>query len=82
MDPQCGDRQSRSWTGFIPRGWGATFPADDSRPSSETAKALSSICFSIAAHHVAAAQVLQPGRRGPGADVLLDAGPESAGAAA
>lgn len=58
-----------------------TFPADDSGPSSVTAKALSSICFSIAAHYVAAAPVLQPGRRGPGADVLLDARPESAGTA-
>lgn len=59
-----------------------TFPAEDSEPSSVTAKVLSSICFSIAAHHVAVAQARQPGQRGPGAEVLVDARPESAGVAA
>lgn len=59
-----------------------TFPAEDSEPSSVAAKVLSSISFSIAAHHVAVAPALQPGRRRLGAEVLLDAAPESAGVAA
>lgn len=59
-----------------------TFPAEGSEPSSVTAKVLSSICFAIAAHHVAVAPALQPGPVGPGADALLDAPPASAGVAA